>query len=68
INLGNNSRLDALGFAPIGNVASGMDNVDRIYAGYDEKPDQDQIARSGNAYLEKQYPRLDYIETARIVK
>jgi peptidyl-prolyl cis-trans isomerase A (cyclophilin A) len=67
INLADNSRLDALGFAPIGKVASGMENVDNIYAGYDEKPDQDRIAQSGNAYLEKEFPRLDYIETARIV-
>jgi cyclophilin family peptidyl-prolyl cis-trans isomerase len=68
INLGDNGRLDSLGFAPIGKVVSGMDNVDRIYSGYDEKPDQDRIAQSGNAYLEKQYPRLDYIETARLVR
>jgi cyclophilin family peptidyl-prolyl cis-trans isomerase len=68
INLGDNGRLDSLGFAPIGKVVSGMDNVDRIYSGYDEKPDQDRIAQSGNAYLEKQYPRLDYIETARLVQ
>jgi cyclophilin family peptidyl-prolyl cis-trans isomerase len=68
INLGDNSRLDTLGFAPIGKVVSGMDDVDRIYAGYDEKPDQDQIAQSGNAYLEKAFPQLDYIKTARVVR
>ena len=67
INLGDNANLDALGFAPIGTVSSGMDNVDRIYAGYDEKPDQERIAQAGNAYLQKNFPRLDYIVTARIV-
>jgi peptidyl-prolyl cis-trans isomerase A (cyclophilin A) len=66
INLGSNARLDAFGFAPFGRVTSGMSVVDRIYSGYDEKPDQGQIAAQGNAYLEKEYPRLDYIKSARI--
>ena len=38
VNLGNNSRLDALGFAPFGVVQGrgGMDAVDALYAGYGE--------------------------------
>jgi peptidyl-prolyl cis-trans isomerase A (cyclophilin A) len=68
INLGDNAKLDAMGFAPIGRVTSGMDAVDRIYPAYGEEPDQAQIAAQGNAYLEKQFPRLDYIKTARVVK
>jgi peptidyl-prolyl cis-trans isomerase A (cyclophilin A) len=67
INLGDNARLSAMGFAPIGHVASGMDNVDNIYAGYGEEPDQSMIAAQGNAYLKKEFPKLDYIKTARIV-
>lgn len=67
INLGDNARLDAMGFAPIGRVASGMQVVDHIYSGYGEQPDQAQIAAQGNAYLKKAFPRLDYIKTARIV-
>jgi peptidyl-prolyl cis-trans isomerase A (cyclophilin A) len=67
INLADNGRLDGMGFAPIGRVTSGMDAVDKIYPGYGEQPDQSQIASSGNAYLEKQFPKLDYIKTARIV-
>ncbi|MBV9718246.1 MAG: peptidylprolyl isomerase [Candidatus Eremiobacteraeota bacterium] len=67
INLGNNARLDAMGFAPIGRVSSGMPAVGRIYAGYGEQPDQGLIASGGNAYLKKNFPRLDYIKTARIV-
>ena len=67
ISLGDNARLDAMGFAPIGRVASGMEAVDTIYSGYGEKPDQGLIAARGNAYLEKEFPRLDYIKTARIV-
>ncbi|HTU82318.1 MAG TPA: peptidylprolyl isomerase [Candidatus Acidoferrales bacterium] len=66
INLGNNANLDAMGFAPFGRVVSGMDVVDAIYAGYGERPDQSQIAARGNAYLQKDFPKLDYIRTARI--
>jgi len=67
INLGDNARLDAMGFAPIGRVSSGLQAVGRIYPGYAERPDQALIAAQGNAYLEKQFPQLDYIKTARIV-
>jgi peptidyl-prolyl cis-trans isomerase A (cyclophilin A) len=67
INLGDNSKLDAMGFAPIGRVASGMQIIGRIYPGYAEQPDQALIAAQGNAYLKKAFPRLDYIKTARIV-
>jgi peptidyl-prolyl cis-trans isomerase A (cyclophilin A) len=56
-----------MGFAPIGRVSSGMQAVDHIYSGYAERPDQALIAAHGNAYLEKEFPRLDYIKTARIV-
>jgi peptidyl-prolyl cis-trans isomerase A (cyclophilin A) len=67
INLVDNARLDGMGFAPVGKVVSGMSAVDKIYAGYGEKPDQELIASQGNAYLIAQFPKLDYIKTARIV-
>ena len=67
ISLGDNARLDAMGFAPIGRVTSGMRAVDHIYSAYGEQPDQRLIEVQGNAYLEKEFPRLDYIKTARIV-
>jgi peptidyl-prolyl cis-trans isomerase A (cyclophilin A) len=67
INLGNDSRLDAMGFAALGRVVSGMNAVDAIYSGYGEQPDQGEIAAKGNAYLEKSFPRLDYIKSATIV-
>jgi peptidyl-prolyl cis-trans isomerase A (cyclophilin A) len=66
INTGDNSRLDAMGFAPIGRVLSGMENVMKINSEYGENPDQSEIEKSGNAYLTKEFPRLDYIKTARI--
>jgi peptidyl-prolyl cis-trans isomerase A (cyclophilin A) len=66
INFSGNDALDAMGFAPLGKVISGMDHVDRIYSGYGERPDQDRMKEEGNAYLEKEFPDLDFIRTARI--
>lgn len=67
INLGDNSKLDAMGFAPIGRVVSGMKSVENIFPGYGETPDQNIISSQGNAYLKKDFPQLDYIKTARII-
>lgn len=67
INLVDNPRLDAMGFAPIGRVIDGMDVVESLYSGYGESPDQTQISTSGNAYLERMFPKLDYIKSATIV-
>jgi peptidyl-prolyl cis-trans isomerase A (cyclophilin A) len=67
INLGSNERLDAQHFSPFGKVVEGMDNVDAIYSGDGQKPDQDSIKQKGNAYLEKEFPNLDYIKTARVI-
>jgi peptidyl-prolyl cis-trans isomerase A (cyclophilin A) len=65
INLVDNSRLDADGFAPFGTVTSGMDAVDGIYPGYGEAPQQPLIESQGNAYLQ-QFPKLDFIRKATI--
>lgn len=66
INLGNNQRLDAQGFAVFGTVTSGMDAVDHIYSGYGAKPDQNRIEKEGNVYLQQDFPSLDYIKSAQI--
>jgi peptidyl-prolyl cis-trans isomerase A (cyclophilin A) len=68
INYRDSPRLDGLHFAPFGKVVSGMENVDSIYSGDRAKPDQSQIEAQGNAYLKKDFPRLDYIKTARIAQ
>ena len=54
--------------APVGNVVSGLENVDQIYAGDGERPDQEQIKEEGNSYLQKEFPNLDYIKTARLAQ
>ena len=66
INLANNPSLDGQGFAPFGQVISGLNVVESLYSGYGETPDQNQIQVQGNAYLKSQFPMLDYIETAKI--
>ena len=70
INYGDNSRLDADGFAPFGQVVTGMDLVDMLFKGYGSSnvPDQGRITAEGNAYLMKEYPKLDFIRKATIEK
>jgi peptidyl-prolyl cis-trans isomerase A (cyclophilin A) len=66
INLGDNSRLDADGFAPFGVVTKGMGAVDAIFPGYGEAPQQPLIESQGNGYLEPKFPKLDYVRKATI--
>jgi peptidyl-prolyl cis-trans isomerase A (cyclophilin A) len=66
INLADNVSLDAMGFAPFGKLTEGMDVVQNLYSGYGQTPQQNLIQFQGNAYLESQFPRLDYIKTARV--
>jgi peptidyl-prolyl cis-trans isomerase A (cyclophilin A) len=77
INLRDNPRLDNLsgfGFPPIAEVASGMETVDSLYSGYGEGapsgrgPVQDAIRAQGNEYLRRAFPRLDFIQRARVVR
>lgn len=69
INYGNNSAsLDHKGFPPIGEVIQGMKVVDAIYGGYGERPDQGQIQNEGNKYLNRDFPKLDFIKKASIIE
>ena len=69
INLDDNSNLDGMGFSPFGRVRD-MIAVDKLYAGYGEGapkgvgPSQQRLHQGGNAYLKKEFPRLDYIKSA----
>jgi peptidyl-prolyl cis-trans isomerase A (cyclophilin A) len=74
INFADNHALDSQGFAPFGRVISGMNVVDALYAGYGEGapqgagPNQERIQRQGNAYLVRDFPKLDYIKKATITQ
>lgn len=76
INLGDNSRLDAQGegFAVFGQVVSGMDVVEKLYSGYGEDSGggmraghQQKMFEEGNAYLDREFPKLDKLIRARVV-
>ncbi len=73
INLADNGRLDAMGFAPFGEVTEGMGVVGQLYSGYGEGapqgrgPGQDLVASKGKAYLDKEFPKLDSIKSATLV-
>jgi len=70
INLVDNTRLDALGFTPVCRISNttGLAVAKSLYAGYDEaSDDQDKISALGNSYLEKNFPKLDYIRDALVV-
>ncbi|MGH9709811.1 MAG: hypothetical protein ACRD37_04630, partial [Candidatus Acidiferrales bacterium] len=46
----------------------GMDVVDKFYGGYgDNGPDQGKLTNEGKPYVDKNFPKLDSILTARIV-
>jgi peptidyl-prolyl cis-trans isomerase A (cyclophilin A) len=72
INLADNPRLDTMGFAPFGQVTDGMNVVDTLYADYGEGapggsgPNQDEIQKQGKPYLDKNFPKLDYIKTTTL--
>jgi peptidyl-prolyl cis-trans isomerase A (cyclophilin A) len=70
VNLGGNAQLDSQGFAPFGQVTSGMTVFGKLYSGYDDTPtnEQGQISAGGEAFLRKTFPKLDRILSARIVR
>src|SRR5258705_7233888 len=74
INYGDNTSLDVQGFSPFGRVVDGMKVVDAMYGGYGEGapngagPSQELIVTQGNEYLQRAFPKLDYIKSATIVK
>ena len=74
INFGDNSRLDRSGFSPFGKVQdASMKVVDSLHSGYGEGaprgrgPSQGRVQMEGNAYLKKDFPKLDYVKKASIL-
>ena len=74
INLRDNREThDKEPFVPFGRVTSGMDVVDAWYSGYGENAGsgirsgkQGPIFDGGNAYLDREFPKLDSIKRARV--
>ncbi len=73
INLRDNPDLDKEGFAPFGKVIEGMDVVENLWSSYGEVaprgsgPDPTKMMTQGQAYLDREFPRLDSIIEATIV-
>lgn len=74
VNLRDNSEThDAEPFTPFGVVVEGMNVLDALYSGYGEEAGsgirsgrQGPLFAEGNAYLEREFPKLDYIVTATV--
>jgi len=76
INLKNNNRLDSVefngvkGFPVVAKITSGMENVLKFYDKYGDKLGrrQDSINLYGNKFIRKNYPEIDFIKKAYIIK
>eukprot|EP00756_Hemistasia_phaeocysticola_P048577 Hpha_TRINITY_DN22994_c0_g1::TRINITY_DN22994_c0_g1_i1::g.154057::m.154057 len=67
INLKDNKFLDR-DFIPVGKVVEGMDVVERINGQYRQRPDQGDIQKKGNSYLQETFPFLSYIRRVSVVE
>jgi peptidyl-prolyl cis-trans isomerase A (cyclophilin A) len=76
INLRDNSSThDKEPFVPFGRIVEGLDVADALNAEYGESSGsgiragkQDALFNGGNAYLSREFPRLDYIKKATIAR
>jgi peptidyl-prolyl cis-trans isomerase A (cyclophilin A) len=69
------ARQDSQGFVPFGRVIVGMDVADALNAEYGEASGggirggkQQPLFEGGNTYLDREFPRLDRIVRARVVR
>ena len=73
INLVDNTRNDSQGFSPMGRVVEGMSVVDSLYGGYGENSGsgmragkQGPLLNGGNAYIDREFPKLDRLVRIRV--
>jgi homoserine O-acetyltransferase len=71
--MGDRSRQDKDGFAPIGKVVAGMEVVDKLYSGYGESAGggmrggkQAPLFEGGNEYLDANFPKLAKLLSASV--
>jgi peptidyl-prolyl cis-trans isomerase A (cyclophilin A) len=74
-NLKDNTRLDDMGFAPIGEVSEGMDVVEGLFSGYGEireqggnGPEQMRVMMEGEKYLKASFDNLDIVKSAVVIE
>ena len=75
ISLRDNSYQDDQGFVPFGEVVEGMDVADALDSEYGESAGggiragrQQPLFDGGNAYLDREFPRLDRLLRARVMR
>jgi len=75
INLVDNARNDSQGFSPMGRIVEGMSVVDSLYGGYGENSGsgmragkQGPLLNGGNAYIDREFPKLDRLVRIRVEK
>jgi peptidyl-prolyl cis-trans isomerase A (cyclophilin A) len=75
IGLRDNSNQDAQGFVPFGKVVQGMDVADALNSEYGETSGggiragtQPPLFAGGNAYLDREFPRLDTLLHAVVMR
>jgi cyclophilin family peptidyl-prolyl cis-trans isomerase len=75
ISLRDNSYQDDQGFVPFGEVVEGMDVAAALNSEYGENSGggiragkQQPLFDGGNAYLDREFPRLDRILRARVIQ
>jgi len=76
INLKDNHRLDTLtyggvtGFPVVAKVTNGFENVLKFYNKYGDRLGrrQDSITKYGNDFIKKNYPEIDFIQKAYLIK
>lgn len=67
VNLGANAFLNKSGFSPFGTVTSGYSVLTHLVHKYGDGPNQAYMTKYGAKWVRKNYPKLDWITTARIV-
>jgi peptidyl-prolyl cis-trans isomerase A (cyclophilin A) len=75
VNYTDNSRNDTTGVVPFGRIVQGMEVLDSLYSGYGSNSgggmrqgQQEALLTGGNAYVDREYPRLDRLLRARITR
>jgi peptidyl-prolyl cis-trans isomerase A (cyclophilin A) len=75
ISLRDNSYQDVQGFAPFGEVVEGMDAADALNSEYGETSgggiragQQDPLFEGGNSLLDREFPRLDRLLHAMVMR
>ncbi|HEY0713450.1 MAG TPA: peptidylprolyl isomerase [Polyangia bacterium] len=74
IHMADNQRLDDKGYVPFAYVSSGMQVLANLYSGYGPSrlegkgPRLDRVMSEGNPYLAKEFPKLDYIKSAAVIR